>query len=37
MPYDFEDLVIAVEENRPFEKWDKYKSYYEPLPDGAFQ
>ncbi len=37
MPYDFDDLVKAIEENKPFEKWDKYKAYYEPLPDGAIQ
>ena len=35
MPYDFEDLKTAVETKKPFQEWEKYKPYYEPLPEGA--
>ena len=37
LPFDmvvtYEEVKEALETNRPFETWDKFKGYYGPIPD----
>ena len=33
MPYTFEELKEAMEQDRPFHTWEKYKGWYDPIPD----
>lgn len=34
MPYTFEELKEAMEQDRPFHTWEKYKGWYEEeIPD----
>lgn len=34
MPYTFEELKEAYETDRPFRTWEKYKGWYDPIPDN---
>ena len=33
MPYTFEELKEAMEQDKPFHTWKKYKGWYGPIPD----
>lgn len=33
MPYTFEELKEAMEQDKPFHTWGKYKGWYGPIPD----
>ena len=33
MPYTFEELKEAMEQDRPFHTWEKYKGWYMEVPD----
>ena len=33
MYFTYEELKEALETNRPFETWDKFKGYYGPIPE----
>ena len=33
MQYTFEELKEAYETDRPFHTWEKYKGWYDPIPD----
>ncbi len=33
MPYTFEELKEAIEQDKPFHTWEKYKGWYHPIPD----
>lgn len=36
MPYKFEELKEALQQDKPFHKWEKYKGYYCNLPDYCY-
>ncbi len=33
MPYSPEELKEAIEKDKPFHTWEKYKGWYGPVPD----
>lgn len=33
--FTYEELKEALEKNKPFSEWEKYKGYYEELPEGC--
>lgn len=35
MPFSYEDIKEALEKDKPFHEQEKFKGYYEELPEGC--